>query len=45
MPRQARNPRTPRPDEETLTPKQINARHLHQLNDLAEKKSRPAPLI
>ena len=38
MPRQARNPRTPRPDEETLTPKQINARHLHQLNDLAEKE-------
>ena len=39
MPRQARNPRTPRPDEETLTPKQINARHLHQLNDLAEKEA------
>ena len=38
MPRQARNPRTPRPDEETLTPKQINARHLHQLTDLAEKE-------
>ena len=37
MPRQARNPRTPRPDEEMLTPEQVKARHLHQLNDLTEK--------
>ena len=35
--RQPRNPRTPRPDKETLTPEQVKARHLHQLNDLTEK--------